>query len=44
MPSGAYSVGTAVETSVNRRYEVLLGASGKDLPPTHGPLVQFQNR
>jgi UDP-glucose 4-epimerase len=37
VPSGAYNVGTAVETSVNRLYEVLLEASGKDLPPEHGP-------
>ena len=37
MPPGAYNVGTAVETSVNRLYEVLLKASGKDLRPEHGP-------
>jgi UDP-glucose 4-epimerase len=37
VPSGAYNVGTAVETSVNRLYETLLEASGKDLPPEHGP-------
>jgi UDP-glucose 4-epimerase len=37
VPSGAYNVGTAVETSVNRLYELLLEASGKELPPEHGP-------
>ena len=37
VPSGAYNVGTGVETSVNRLYELLLGISGKDLPPEHGP-------
>jgi UDP-glucose 4-epimerase len=36
-PSGAYNIGTAVETSVNSLYEMLLQASGKDLPPEHGP-------
>jgi UDP-glucose 4-epimerase len=36
-PSGAYNVGTGVETSVNRLHELLLGISGKDLPPEHGP-------
>ena len=37
VPSGAYNVGTAIETSVNRLYEILLEASGKKLPPEHGP-------
>ncbi len=37
VPSGAYNVGTGVETSVNRLYELLSGISGKDLPPEHGP-------
>ena len=37
LPPGAYNLGTGVETSVNRLYEVLLEASGKDLPPEHGP-------
>lgn len=37
IPSGAYNVGTGVETSVNRLYELLLETSGKDLPPEHGP-------
>jgi UDP-glucose 4-epimerase len=36
-PSGAYNVGTGVETSVNELYEVLRETSGKDLPPLHGP-------
>jgi UDP-glucose 4-epimerase len=37
VPSGAYNVGTGVETSVNRLYEILLETSGKELPPEHGP-------
>jgi UDP-glucose 4-epimerase len=37
VPSGAYNVGTGVETSVNRLYELLSGIAGKDLPPEHGP-------
>jgi UDP-glucose 4-epimerase len=36
-PSGAYNVGTGVETSVNELYEILRETSGKDLPPMHGP-------
>jgi UDP-glucose 4-epimerase len=36
-PSGAYNVGTGIETSVNELYEVLRGISDKDLPPMHGP-------
>jgi UDP-glucose 4-epimerase len=36
-PSGAYNVGTGVETSVNQLYESLLAISGKDLPPEHRP-------
>jgi UDP-glucose 4-epimerase len=36
-PSGAYNIGTGVETSVNELYEILLEVSGKDLPPQHGP-------
>ena len=35
--SGAYNVGTGVETSVNRLYELLRDLSGRDLPPEHGP-------
>ena len=36
-PSGAYNVGTGIETSVNELYETLREASGRDLPPAHGP-------
>lgn len=35
--SGAYNIGTGIETDVNRLYELLREASGKDLPPEHGP-------
>jgi UDP-glucose 4-epimerase len=37
VPSGAYNIGTGVETSVNGLYELLLEISAKDLPPQHGP-------
>jgi UDP-glucose 4-epimerase len=37
IPSGAYNIGTSVETSVNRLYELLLDVSGKDVPPAYGP-------
>jgi len=37
VPAGAYNIGTGVETSVNRLYELLQSASGKDIPPNHGP-------
>jgi UDP-glucose 4-epimerase len=37
VPPGAYNVGTGSETSVNELYELLLGISGKDLAPEHGP-------
>jgi UDP-glucose 4-epimerase len=37
VPSGAYNIGTGVETSVNRLYDLLLELSAKDLPPQHGP-------
>ncbi|MDP9437787.1 MAG: SDR family oxidoreductase [Actinomycetota bacterium] len=36
-PSGAYNVGTGLETNVNKLYESLRGISGKDLPPEYGP-------
>jgi UDP-glucose 4-epimerase len=36
-PSGAYNIGTGIETSVNQLYEILRDASGRDLPPVHGP-------
>lgn len=35
--SGAYNIGTGIETSVNELYEILRGLSGRDLPPVHGP-------
>jgi UDP-glucose 4-epimerase len=35
-PSGAYNVGTGIETSVNELYEILRETSGRDLPPAHG--------
>ena len=34
-PSGAYNVGTGIETSVNELYEVLRETSGRDLLPAH---------
>ena len=37
VPSGAYNIGTGLETSVNRLYDLLLEISDKDLPPRHGP-------
>ena len=37
VPSGAYNVGTGVETSVNQLYELLREASGREIPPRHGP-------
>lgn len=37
VPSGAYNVGTGVETSVNELYELLREGAGKDLPPEYGP-------
>jgi UDP-glucose 4-epimerase len=36
-PPGAYNIGTGVETSVNRLYELLRETSGRDLAPGHGP-------
>ena len=39
-PSGAYNVGTGIETSVNEIYEILREASGRDLQPAHGPAKQ----
>ena len=36
-PPGAYNIGTGIETSVNRLYELLQKISGKNLPPEHGP-------
>ncbi len=37
VPSGAYNIGTGLETSVKGLYELLLEISAKDLPPQHGP-------
>jgi UDP-glucose 4-epimerase len=37
VPTGAYNVGTGVETSVNRLYDLLVDISVKDLSPRHGP-------
>jgi UDP-glucose 4-epimerase len=38
VPSGAYNIGTGIETSVNELYEILLEASGREeLLPKHGP-------
>jgi UDP-glucose 4-epimerase len=37
VPSGAYNVGTGLETSVNRLYELLQEISGKSLPSEQGP-------
>ena len=34
-PSGAYNVGTGIETSVNELYEILNETSGRDLPPAY---------
>ncbi len=36
-PSAAYNIGTGIETSVNELYELLREASGRELPPEHGP-------
>lgn len=35
--SGAYNIGTGVETPLNDLYERMLGLSGRDLPPERGP-------
>jgi UDP-glucose 4-epimerase len=37
VPTGAYNVGTGVETSVNRLYDLLVDIANKDLLPKHGP-------
>jgi UDP-glucose 4-epimerase len=37
VPSGAYNIGTGLETSVKDLYGLLLEISAKDLPPKHGP-------
>ena len=37
VPSGAYNIGTGIETSVNELYETMAELSGRDLPARHGP-------
>ena len=37
LPSGAYNIGTGIETNVNQLYELLRNISRKNLPATHGP-------
>ena len=37
VPSGAYNIGTGIETSVNQLYELLQEISGRGLPAEHGP-------
>ena len=37
VPSEAYKIGTGVEASVNRLYELLREISGKVLPPSTAP-------
>jgi UDP-glucose 4-epimerase len=37
VPPRAYNIGTGIETSVNQLYELLREASGRDIPPRHGP-------
>ena len=39
-PPGAYNVGTGIETSVNKPYEILRDTSGRDLLPAHGGAKQ----
>lgn len=36
VPSGAYNIGTGIETSVNKFYELLRAIAGKDLPGEYG--------
>ena len=36
-PSGAYNIGTGIETSVNQLYETLRNLANRDLQPRHGP-------
>lgn len=35
-PSGAYNIGTGIETNVNQLYELLQGLAGGSLPANHG--------
>ncbi len=36
-PSGAYNIGTGIETNVNQLYKLLQDIPGKNLPAQHGP-------
>ena len=36
-PPGVYNIGTGIETSINRLYELLRGISGRELLAEHGP-------
>ncbi len=36
IPSGAYNIGTGVETGINRLYKLHVANSGKNLPPQDG--------
>ena len=36
-PPSAYNIGTGIETSVNRLYELLQDIRGEYLPPRYGP-------
>jgi UDP-glucose 4-epimerase len=44
VPSGAYNVGTGVETSVNELHELLRKISGKDVTPAHGTAKPGEQR
>jgi len=37
LPSGAYNIGTAIETNVNQLYELMQDISGRNLPAKRGP-------
>lgn len=37
IPSGAYNIGTGVETSVNELYELMCSLSASELPPERRP-------
>lgn len=44
VPSGAYNIGTGVETSVNQLYETLRRIARLDLPAEHGPSKPGEQR
>jgi UDP-glucose 4-epimerase len=44
VPSGAYNVGTGVETSVNELYDRMCQLSGRDLLPQRGPQLPGEQR